>query len=209
MRKSSLAVACLSVIFAPAAFAGVTVSAPANGATVSGAVHYVASATTSSCSEGVASMGIYTAPGVRAYVVNGTSLNTSLNLSPGKYDTVVEEWDKCGGALTTPITITVTADGSTGVSVSSPANNSTVGSPVTFKATATTSCSKGVSSMGIYTAPSQLAYVVNGASMDYNLSLNPGTYHTVVEEWDGCGGASTTPVTITVGTGGGDGGSGK
>ena len=209
MRKSSLAVACLSVIFAPAAFAGVTVSAPANGATVSGAVHYVASATTSSCSEGVASMGIYTAPGVRAYVVNGTSLNASLNLSPGKYDTVVEEWDKCGGALTTPITITVTADGSTGVSVSSPANNSTVGSPVTFKATATTSCSKGVSSMGIYTAPSQLAYVVNGASMDYNLSLNPGTYHTVVEEWDGCGGASTTPVTITVGTGGGGGGSGK
>jgi hypothetical protein len=208
MRKSLSVVACLSAIFAPAAFAGVTVSAPANGATVSGSVHYVASAT-SSCSEGVASMGIYTAPGVRAYVANGNSLNTSLNLSPGKYDTVVEEWDKCGGALTTPIAITVTAGGSTGVSVSSPANNSTVGSPVTFKATATTSCSKGVSSMGIYTAPSQLAYVVNGASMDYNLSLNPGTYHTVVQEWDGCGGASTTPVTITVGTGGGGGGSGK
>lgn len=209
MRKSSLVVACLSAVFAPAAFAGVTVSAPANGATVSGSVHYVASATTSSCSKGVSSMGIYTAPGVRAYVVNGSSLNTSLNLSPGKYETVVEEWDKCGGALTTPVAITVTAGGSTGVSISSPANNSTVGSPVTFKATASTSCSKGVSSMGIYTAPYQLAYVVNGASLDYNLSLNPGTYHAVVQEWDGCGGASTTPVTITVGTSGGGGGSGK
>jgi hypothetical protein len=209
MRKPQLVIACLSAIFAPAAFAGVSVTAPANGATVSGAVHYTASATTSSCSKGVGSMGIYTAPGVLAYVVNGTSLNTSVTLSPAKYDTVVEEWDNCGGASTTPITITVTAGGSTGVSVSSPANNSTVGSPVNFKATASTSCSKGISAMGIYTAPYQLAYVVKGDGMNYNLPLNAGTYHTVVEEWDGCGGASTTPVTITVGSGGSGGGNGK
>jgi hypothetical protein len=57
--------------------------------------------------------------------------------------------------------------------------------------------------MGIYTAPNVLAYVVNGASMNYNLPLSPGKYNTVVEEWDGCRGASTTPVTITVGSGGG------
>ena len=200
MRKFLLMIVCLSAFSAPA-FAGVTITTPANGATVSGPVHYVASATTTSCSKGIASMGIYTAPGVRVYVVNGTSLNTSLDLSPGKYETVVEEWDKCGGASTTPVTITVSR--STGVSVSSPAENSTVGSPVNFKATATTSCSRGVSSMGIYTAPYQLAYVVNGDSINYNLPLNPGTYHTVVQEWDGCGGASTTPVTITVSSGGG------
>jgi hypothetical protein len=52
--------------------------------------------------------------------------------------------------------------------------------------------------MGIYTAPNQLAYVVNGASMNYNLTLSSGTYNTTVEEWDKCGGAATTPVTITV-----------
>src|SRR5271166_1229502 len=102
MRKSLLMIVCLSALSAPV-FAGVTVTTPANGATVSGSVHFVASATTTSCSKGVASMGIYTAPGIRVYVVNGTSLNTSLNLSPGKYNTVVEEWDKCGGASTTPI----------------------------------------------------------------------------------------------------------
>ena len=209
MRKSLALMVCLSAIFAPAAFAGVTVTTPANGATVSGSVQYVASATTSSCSKGIASMGIYTAPGVLAYVVNGASLNTSLNLSPAKYDTVVEEWDNCGGASTTPITITVNSGGgSSGVSVSSPANNSTVSSPVKFTASATTTCSKGVSSMGIYTAPGVLAYVVNGDSLNYNLPLSAGKYNTVVEEWDGCGGASTTPVTITVGSGGG-GGSGS
>ena len=206
MLRPLSVIVCLSALFAPAAFAGVTVSTPANGSTVSGSVLYKASATTS-CSKGVGSMGIYTAPGQLAYVSNGDSLDTTLNLSAGTYNTVVEEWDNCGGAATTPITITVSGGGgSSGVSVSSPANNSTVGAPVNFKATATTSCSKGVSSMGIYTAPGVLAYVVNGSSMNYNLSLNAGKYNTVVQEWDGCGGSSSTPVTITVSGGSGGGG---
>jgi major membrane immunogen (membrane-anchored lipoprotein) len=186
----------LFLLCAPTAFAGVIVSSPANGAAVQGPVPYRASATAPSCSKGVGSMGIYTAPGVLAYVVDGASLNTELNLNPGTYNTVVEEWDNCGGAATTPVTITVS--GQSGVQVSSPANHSTVSSPVSFVSSSATSCSKGIGSMGIYTAPGVLAYVVNGASLNTNLTLNPGTYNTVVEEWDNCGGAATTPVTITV-----------
>lgn len=209
MQKFHLLVVCtLAIILAPAAFAGVTVSNPANGSSVSGAINYVASATASSCSKGVASMGIYTAPGQLAYVVNGASMNTSLNLDPGTYNTTVEEWDYCGGASTEPITVTVTSGGKSGVTVTKPANNSTVGSPVNFVASATTTtCSKGVGSMGIYTAPGKLAYVVNGSSLNYNLTLSPGTYNTTVEEWDNCGGAATTPVKITVSSSGGGGGS--
>jgi major membrane immunogen (membrane-anchored lipoprotein) len=187
----------LCILNAATAVGGVAVTSPASGANVQGPVHYIASSTTS-CSKGVGSMGIYTAPGVLAYVSNGNSLDTNLNLNPGTYNTVVEEWDNCGGAATTPITITVTAQ--SGVHVTSPANNATGTSPINFAATSTTSCSKGVGSMGIYTAPGALAYVVNGASMITNLELNPGTYHAVVEEWDNCGGAATTPVTITVTT---------
>jgi len=56
-------------------------------------------------------MGIYTAPGVLAYVSNGSTLKTSLTLSSGTYYTTVEEWDYCGGASTTPIKITVTSSG--------------------------------------------------------------------------------------------------
>jgi len=205
-RSLSLSV-CLSVLIAPSAFATVNVTAPSNGGTYSGPVKFTATATTTTCSKGVGSMGIYTAPGVLAYVVNGDSLNTTLNLDPATYNTTVEEWDNCGGASTTPVTITVKSGGSSGVSVTSPSNGATVGSPVNFTATATTTCSKGVASMGIYTAPYQLVYVVNGASMNYNLSLNPGTYNTTVEEWDKCGGAATTPVTITVSGGSGSGGS--
>lgn len=197
MQKAVLLLACILTILAPAVFGGVNVTAPGNGVTVQSPVHFTASAGSTTCAKGVASMGIYTAPGALAYVENGSSLSTDLTLSPGTYNTVVEQWDYCGGAATTPIRITVS--GKAGVFVTAPANNSSVGSPTHFSATSTTTCSKGVGSMGVYTAPGVLAYVANGASLNTNLALSAGTYNAVVEEWDNCGGAATTPVKITVG----------
>jgi major membrane immunogen (membrane-anchored lipoprotein) len=199
MYKCVLAFLSVLAILTSAASAGVNVTAPKNGATVSSPVHYAATAGWTSCSKGVSSMGIYTSPGVLAYVTNGTSLSTDLTLSAGTYNTTVEQWDYCGGATTTPITITVSS--SSGVFVTSPTKNSTVTSPVHYAATATTTCSKGVASMGIYTAPYQKVYTVSGDSLSTDITLSPGTYNTTVEEWDKCGGASSTPVTITV-TGG-------
>ena len=54
-------------------------------------------------------MGIYTAPNVLAYKVSGSSLNTYLNLAKGTYNTVVQEWDKCGGSTKTAVTLTVSS----------------------------------------------------------------------------------------------------
>jgi len=206
MLKAPILFLCLSV-FTASAFAGVTVTSPANGATVSGSVSYVASATSSSCAQGVASMGIYTAPGVLAYVVSGTTLNTSLNLAAGTYNTTVESWDYCGGASTAPITVTVSSGTQSSVTITSPTSNSSPGSPVNFTASATTTCSKGIATMGIYTAPYQLAYVSNGAALNHSLSLSSGTYNATVTEWDNCGGASSSPVTFTVNGSGSTGGS--
>lgn len=90
-----------------------------------------------------------------------------------------------------------------GVSVSAPANNSKVGSSVQFTATAESpACSKGVSSMGIYTAPGKLVYTVQGSKLNTSITLTAGTYNTVVQEWDGCGWSASKQVTITVGSGG-------
>lgn len=201
MKKHALIETALVVVFfaATSAFAGVTVSTPANGSTVGASVKIVAKANTS-CSKGVASMGIYPAPYWLVYTVGGASLNTSINLNPGTYNVVVEAWDYCGGASTATVKINVQQ--SAGVHVNSPSNNSTVGSPVNFVATATTDCSRGVASMGIYTAPYQLVYTVGGAGLNTSLSLSPGTYNATVQEWDHCGGSTSTPVTITVGSSG-------
>jgi len=132
---SKVYVCVLVATLATSAFGtGVTVTAPSSGATVQSPVHYVASATTS-CSKGVSSIGIYTAPFQLAYVVNGASLDTNLTLSPGSYSTVVQEWDNCGGSSSTTVPITVNGSNQSGVYVTSPANNSSVSSPVHYVAT--------------------------------------------------------------------------
>ena len=85
--KSFYSATLILVTLATPAFASVTVSSPANGATVSSPVQYVATATTSTCSKGVASMGVYVNNQL-IVVQNGTSLNKPVSLAPGKYNTV-------------------------------------------------------------------------------------------------------------------------
>jgi len=188
---------CFVLALAASVSAEVSVTSPVAGTSVGSPVNFVAAASTTSCSRGVASMGVYVNDQL-TYVVNGASLNAKLPLGPGSYKTTVEEWDYCGGATFTIVPISVT--GQSGVFVTSPANNSTSSPTVHFVATATSTCPQGVASMGIYTAPSpgSLAYVVQGASLDTTLRLSSGTYNTVVEEWDRCGGAAFTPVKITI-----------
>ncbi len=71
-------------------------------------------------------------------------------------------------------------------------------SPVHYVATASTSCSGGVASIGIYTSPGQLAYTTSGASLDTNLTLDPGTYNTVVQSLDQCGGSAEAAISLIV-----------
>jgi hypothetical protein len=148
-------------------------------------------------------MGIYVDNSLK-YVVDSTSMNTTLSLSAGSYQTVVQEWDHCGGSTYTKLNITVSGSsgggGSSTVVVTSPVNNSTVSSPVQYVATATTTCSKGVASMGIYVDNSR-KYVVDSASMNTTLSLSSGTYQSVVQEWDHCGGSTYTKLSFTVASG--------
>lgn len=193
MKNWLFAILAPLVLTVPA-FATVVVNSPSNGGSYSSSVPFSASASTSTCSRGVAAMGIYINNNLQ-YTVGGTSLNTSLSLGPGTYNAVVEEWDQCGGATTTARTITVS--NSSGISVSSPSNGATVGSPAGFVASATTACSKGVSSMGVYDN-NNLMYVVQGSQMNTQLNLPSGNQYVVVEEWDGCGGAATKAMNLNV-----------
>ncbi len=84
------------------------------------------------------------------------------------------------------------------VTVTSPTPGATVTSPVNYVANATTTCSAGVGSMGIYVNNKQV-YSSHGASqINTQLSLAAGAQHTVVQEWDKCGGSSYATVNITV-----------
>lgn len=83
------------------------------------------------------------------------------------------------------------------VTVTSPTGTLSSGS-IHYTATAITTCAKGISAMGIYTAPYKRVYVVRGAKLDVVLKLAPGTYDTVVQEWDNCNSSAWTHVPVTV-----------
>jgi hypothetical protein len=187
-------IAILLSVFAPDVFADVVVSSPSSGVTVSSPVRYVATGTATACAQGVAAMGVYVNNQL-TYTVSGSRLDTSLSFNPGTYQTVVQEWDYCGGSTYTPISIQVTS--SSGVVVTSPSNGATYASSVPYTATAQSTCPSGVAAMGIY-VNNQLTYTAYSSSLNTSLTLNPGSYYTVVQEWDYCGGSSFTPVFINV-----------
>lgn len=88
----------------------VHVTAPANGASVTGPVNYVASATSATCAQGILAIRIYSAPHVEAFTGAGAKINTYINLQPGTYNTVVQAWDNCGNVGKANVTITVTGE---------------------------------------------------------------------------------------------------
>jgi phospholipase C/uncharacterized cupredoxin-like copper-binding protein len=124
-------VSLLSLLAAVPVFGTVKVTSPTPGSTVTSPVQYVATSTASTCSKGVASMGVYV-NNKKIYVVSGAKLNTSITLATGSQHTVVEEWDKCGGATTETVNLTVQAANATTVSISAnptsvtPGNSSTL-----------------------------------------------------------------------------------
>lgn len=107
MRVEKLNTLVCLCAFALPAMAGVTVSSPTNNSTVGSSVHFLATAASPACSKGVSAMGIYTSPGVLAYVVNGTKLDKYITMSSGTHYPVVQEWDNCGWSASVKLTITV------------------------------------------------------------------------------------------------------
>jgi len=189
----SFAPLCLAVatlVVSSPAFANVLVNSPSRNATVSTQTTFIASANTTTCSRGVASMGVYVDNGLR-YVVNGTKLNASVSLTPGKHNAVVQEWDYCGGATKTAVPLTVAGSGNGGVVVTLPKPLSTVPPQTSFVATATSDCPTGVSAVGVYNN-GQLLYEEKGATLNSQITLPEGLNHTVVQASDACGGVQST-----------------
>lgn len=158
-------------------------------------VYYEADASNPSCSGGVRSMRIYSAPGVVAYSTSGNHIETFIDLHSGSYNTVVQAWDNCGNIAKQSIALTITS--TAGVSVFLP-SASPGNSPVHVAASAQSTCS--ISSMRIYTAPSESPYSINSNETDAFLTLAPGAYSMVAQAWDTCGNVYKSPFNVSVAT---------
>ncbi|HKR26267.1 MAG TPA: hypothetical protein VJS11_02395 [Acidobacteriaceae bacterium] len=207
MRISPLVVPTL-LGFAASAFAGVTVSTPSTNTTVTSPANFVATAT-SSCRRGVASMGIYVDDQLK-YVVDGTSMNTSLSLPLGQHYVVVQDWDYCGASSKAPLNLNVIQPTSTpspgtvsfgSVTVNSPTPGQNVTSPFLLSATDYTCEGQPVSTMA-YSLDQQtsLSGLVNGTSLSTQVSASAGTHALHVKSWGPNYAACDTDLTVNVGT---------
>ena len=174
-----------------------TVNSPQDGWKVNSPIYFAGSATSPTCPKGIATMRIYVAPHVAVFSIDAAQFETFVNLKPGTYDTVVQVWDNCGEV--TKVARKVTVMSTAGVTVYSPANNGTSGSPARFIASASSpGCAKGISAIRVYTAPGVEARTETANHLNADISLSPGTYNAVVQAWDNCGHVFKVPISTTV-----------
>jgi hypothetical protein len=193
LGRSALAI----LLVATPAMASVTISLPTNGSTVTSPVQYSAISSTTTCARGVASMGVYV-DNKLIYVSYGHKLSVQLPLQVGKYQTVVEEWDKCGGASYTRRIITVSAN----TPPPPPPGNS-----VELSWNAPESSAVPVVGYNVYRSTSgSSAYQLLNSTIDaettyVDSTVQAGqTYDYIVESIDNSGVASppTSPISVTI-----------
>jgi hypothetical protein len=193
----------VTISLAAVSFAGVTVSSPQNGATVTSPVHVIATATSANT---ITFMRIYV-DSVSVYGNPVSKIDTFLNIAAGKHTLVVQSWDsknivsKAVIAITVntapPGTPTPTPPTTSGVAISSPTNGATVASPMHVVASAASS--SPITTMRIYLDGISV-YLVNANKIDTLVNAAKGNHTIVVQAWNSLGVVFKAQVIVTVGT---------
>ncbi|HUS18737.1 MAG TPA: hypothetical protein VMZ25_03730 [Terriglobales bacterium] len=178
-----------------AAYADISVSSPANGSNVGTPVHVVANANSS---YPIVAMKVYVDHNV-VYSTGSNTIDTNIEMASGWRNIVVQSWDSTGAvqkyALSVNVTYSTTSQpvsGTSGITVSSPANGSTSASPVHVAAS-----SPGAIAMKVY-VDNNLAFSAGGAGVDTYLAMATGTRYVVVQSWDSTGAVLKQAVTVNV-----------
>jgi hypothetical protein len=193
---------------------GVTVTSPTNGATVATSFPLNATATTCS-SQPVGAMG-YSIDSGGTTVVNATVINQSVSASTGSHTLHAKAWGNSGSVCVADVAISVSSQTTTsptsptptptpapttsGVVVSNPLNNSSVNSPFTLDATATTCSSQAVSALGYSLDDSSNTAIVNATTVAASVTASTGAHTLHVKAWGNGGASCVTDVAINVGS---------
>lgn len=181
----------------------VTICAPADGATVSSPVHISAAAQPGSTA--VSRMNVWVDGVKKNEVVSTTRIEVDVAMSPGTRRVTVQAADSQG---TFRKTIYITVSGSSTscpapstagtVSICSPQNNSTSGSPVRVSATAKPRSGYSMRRMEVW-VDGVKKYELQGASaIDTNIGMAAGTRRVTVQGVDSGGGLFKGTVYVTV-----------
>jgi phospholipase C len=147
--------------------------------------------------------------GVKQYQVSGNQLNTSLAMANGTHRVTVQAKDAAGTIFKQTINITVGTSSGGGtppctlntanpsVTICSPANNSTVSSPVNV--VAGTTDSNTVTAMKIY-LDGVAVYSTAANQLNTTVSMSSGTHRLAVQAWDNLGQVFKSVIYVTVGS---------
>jgi hypothetical protein len=153
--------------------------------------------------DGVATMQIYVVPGKVAYQTNSSRLNTNLNIAPGYYNVVVQEWSNSGSYFKKTVNITVQNRPPT-VTITSPAPGATVSDPVTVTANAMVNGPGTITAYTVYDGNGSAVYSTRKPTLNASLNLPQGPELLTVVAWDstGAAGAASESITVNGGSGG-------
>ena len=192
LRRLSLVFASISICAGLALAQSVSVSAPANGASVASPVHVTANANGSGYP--VTAIWIYV-DNQPLYKTSASTVDTYISMSQGSHHIVPVAWNSIGRVATASLNVTV--NNSAGVSVVSPAAGTTVGSPVRFVASANAPGGRFITAMRIY-VDSVSAYTIGGHSVNTSLSMGAGSHSLTIQAWDNSGAVYVKPMSVNV-----------
>jgi len=177
---------------------GVSVSSPGDGAPISSTFTLIANSVTCS-SQPVSAMGYSFDSGATAFVY-ANSMNGSVAAPSGAQTLHVKSWGNQGAACDTDVALNIAGSASPagGVSVSEPANNSTVSSPFGLDATSTSCSSQPISAMGYSLDSNPSTAIVYSTSVAASVTAGGGAHVLHVKSWGNQGAACDTDVNVTV-----------
>ena len=183
----------------------VIMSSPVNGSMMGSPVPVQASASPSS-GHSITSWAVYV-DSKNVYSAGPvTSINANITMSSGNHTVMARAWDTSGAYGDQTVNISVNTS-KPSVSISTPSNNSNVGSPMNLQASATPSNGQKISGWWVYVDSVGKYNAGSVNSINTNLTLSPGWHKIVVRAWDNSDSygdetisvnATTSKTTVTV-----------
>jgi hypothetical protein len=184
------------------AFAAVTVTSPAGGASVTSP--FTLTATASACSQQpIASMGYSFDSSAANTFFTGSSISTAVTGSTGAHTLHVKSWGNQGASCVTDVPITVVTAAPppttpvTNVAVSSPSNGATATSPFSLVAGGTLCSSQPISAFG-YSLDSGATIFVNAQMVSTQVTATVGAHTLHVKSWGPQNAACDTDIALNV-----------
>lgn len=198
--KLSFSALVLALCCTAPAFADVTVTSPVANSTVG--TPFVLTATASPCSgQSVSAMGYSIDSGATTSFSGVTSLNVQVSSATGAHTLHVKSWGNQGASCSTNVAITVSTTTApalyTDIAVSQPTGQNSLISPFMLVAGGTQCKSQAITAFGWSIDSSSSTTVVNGSSMNTQVTAPTGAHTLHVKSW-GSGVSCVNDVAINV-----------